>query len=252
MDTMLLMPAPPLLCTKEERQRQERREEQQETMVMEPRRSADTRWREEGALGGPSCSEPLHGGGQDHCPFSPPPSPMSPISPASSLSSGTKRTFDELRNADLLYFSSSSDTDCGGFGLGSEDEAELARAFTERTDFVGEQAEDDDRPRELKRRCDRVLASLDREIRLCAALGGVRSHLEARGDLAAKARRVRQCEGNHMLVVLMAMKWQSTALNRKIAPERMADVARVKKHIYLKNQILEALKATPPSPRAFC
>ncbi len=205
-------------------------------MVMEPRTIADTlRWREEDE---PCCSPQFAS-------FSPPPSPMSPVSPASSLSSGTKRTFDELRNADMLYFS--SDTDCSGLGLGSDDEAELARAFTERADF-----EEDDRPRELKRRCDRILASLDREIRLCAALGGVRSHLEARDDLTAKARRVRQCEGSHMLVVLMAMKWQSSALKRKIKPEHMAEVARVKKHIYLKNQILEALRAGPPSPEDFC
>jgi hypothetical protein len=59
--------------------------------------------------------------------------------------------------------------------------------------------------------------------------------------MAQKARRVFKSEGRNLLVVLLALKWKSIALREEMEVEDMAYNARLKSHIYLKNQVLEAM-----------
>jgi len=140
------------------------------------------------------------------------------LSPSSTTSSiGTmKRLFDESRDTD-----SEAEMDCKETKASSS--LELRR-------------------KKLKSRCAMVMESLSREIRLVEILEEVRTEIQARRDMSEKARRVFKSEGRNLLVVLLALKWKSTALKEEMEVEDMAYNARLKSHIYLKNQVLEAMQ----------
>jgi len=133
----------------------------------------------------------------------------------------------------------------------SSPSSSIKRLFDESqsTDFMDcdEQTDDetpvvDDRQKRLKSRCDRVVQSLSREIKLVEVLDGVRNEIQARKDMALKAARVCKSEGKNLLVVLLALKWKNIALNEEMEVEEMAYNARMKSKIYLKNQVIEAMR----------
>jgi hypothetical protein len=144
------------------------------------------------------------------------------LSPSSTTSSSMKRLFDESRDTD-------------------SEEVEMETEIAETAEAGAASPHCDTRHKRLKSRCARVMASLSREIKLVEVLDDVRTEIQARRDMAQKARRVFKSEGRNLLVVLLALKWKSIALREEMEVEDMAYNARLKSHIYLKNQVLEAM-----------
>merc|ERR1712188_180028 len=158
-------------------------------------------------------------------------SSMSPstsgTSSSSSCSSGMKRSCEESRSTDTVCMMDSP------LAIKQEEEEEISHKL--------KMTKVDDRSSRLVSRCSRVMDSLAREIKLVETLANIRGDIQARQDLALKSARVHRSEGINMLVVLMAMKWKSTALKQTLDPRSMTHLARLKTRIYLENKVHAAM-----------
>merc|ERR1712188_82069 len=152
---------------------------------------------------------------------------MRMTSSSSSCSSGMKRSCEDSRSTDTVCMMDSP------LAIKQEEEEEISHKL--------KMTKVDDRSSRLVSRCSRVMDSLAREIKLVETLANIRGDIQARQDLALKSARVHRSEGINMLVVLMAMKWKSTALKQTLDPRSMTHLARLKTRIYLENKVHAAM-----------
>ena len=116
------------------------------------------------------------------------------------------------------------------------DEGNSSSTSTEITTTTANSGRGGHASKRLMSRCAAVLRSLQVEMGLKSCLRRTRAALETRRNIAQQCKGLRLSKGLDMLVVLLALKWKSTALRRPLRADTMAQNVRAKTRIYLKNR----------------
>ena len=142
----------------------------------------------------------------------PPTTPSSVLPPLPSKRRGvTKRALSDSRSTDVASSASSGATTDDG-----DDEDATASSCRGGAS------------KRLRSRCATVVRELELQMNLASCLRRTRETLEARRELAQKSKRLRLSKGLSMLVVLLALKWKSTALREPVLANTAAENVKAK------------------------
>ena len=152
----------------------------------------------------------------------PPTTPTSVLPPLPSKRRGvTKRALSDSRSTDCVDSASSASS-----GATTDEDDEDATASSCRGGAS----------KRLRSRCATVVRELELQMNLASCLRRTRETLEARRELAQKSKRLRLSKGLSMLVVLLALKWKSTALREPFLANTAAENVKAKTSVYVRNR----------------
>ena len=153
----------------------------------------------------------------------PPTTPTSVLPPLPSKRRGvTKRALSDSRSTDCVDSASSASSGA----TTDDDDDEDATASSCRGGAS----------KRLRSRCAAVVRELELQMNLASCLRRTRETLEARCELAQKSKRLRLSKGLSMLVVLLALKWKSTALREPVLANTAAENVKAKTSVYVRNR----------------
>ena len=152
----------------------------------------------------------------------PPTTPTSVLPPLPGSRGVTKRALSDSRSTDCVDSASSA-----SYGATTDDDDdEDATASSCRGGAS----------KRLRSRCAAVVRELELQMNLASCLRRTRETLEARRELAQKSKRLRLSKGLSMLVVLLALKWKSTALREPVLANTAAENVKAKTNVYVRNR----------------